>query len=109
MSHDRKRWRELAFLLLRFPAGIVTATVAAVALTTPVSVALAPVVARTDDTEPFGSWTYSSRIEDVAGAWWGWVLVPVGVALLIGALHATNALAGACGRWAERWLGAEGE
>ena len=36
MSRDRARWRELGYLMLRFPAGIATFTLAVTALTVPV-------------------------------------------------------------------------
>src|SRR3546814_15678788 len=46
MSRDRARWREFCYLMLRFPAGIATFTLAVTALTAPVIVAYAPVSAR---------------------------------------------------------------
>jgi hypothetical protein len=98
MSGERDRRRELGFLLLRFPVGIATFTGAVTAMATPVLVAYAPFVARYDD-EPFGDWALSSRMENVATSSWAWLLVPLGIALLIPAFHALNALARGCGRW----------
>ena len=106
MSRERDRWRELGYLLLRFPVGIATFTVAVTALATPVMVAYAPFVARYGGDHPFGDWAVSSRMEDVASSSWSWFLVPFGAAMLIAAFHLINALANACGRWTETWLGA---
>ena len=102
-AREHDRWRELAFLMLRFPVGIATFTVAVTAIAAPLSVAWAPFQARIED-EPFGDWALSSRMEDVATSPWSWAFVPLGLLLLVAALHLTNALAGACGRWAARWL-----
>jgi hypothetical protein len=104
MSRDRDRWRELAYLLLRFPAGVATFTVAVTALATPLMIAWAPFNVRRDD-HPFGDWALSSRMENVTSSSWSWSLVPLGFAALIGSFHLMNGLAKACGRWATRWLG----
>jgi hypothetical protein len=104
MSRDRDRWRELAYLLLRFPAGIATFTVAVTALATPLMVSWAPLAVRLDN-QPFGDWALSSKMEDVASNSWSWFLVPLGFAMFIGSFHLMNCLAKACARWATRWLG----
>ncbi len=90
MSGDRDRWREVAFLLLRFPVGIATFTAAVTAIATPAAVAYAPFSGRTSSP-------------------WAWLLIPLGGALLIAAFHLMNALANACGRWAKAWLAAGGD
>ena len=105
MSRNRDRWRELAYLLLRFPVGIATFTVAVTALATPFMVAWAPFNVRLADSHPFGDWALSSRMEDVASSSWSWFLVPLGFAMLIGSFHLINGVAKACGRWATRSLG----
>jgi hypothetical protein len=105
MTLERDRWRELAFVMLRFPVGIATFTAAAAALTAPVAVAMAPFTARFDDSEPFGTWRYATEMEDLASSPFGWLLVPLGLVLFVAALHLLDALARACGRWAWSWLG----
>ncbi len=107
MSSDRDRWRELGYLMLRFPAGIVTFTAAVTALATPFVVAYAPFSARYGGNHPFGDWSQSSRMEDAASSSWAWFLVPFGFVLLIASFHLLNALARACGRWTTAWLGAD--
>lgn len=107
MSRDRDRWRELAYLLLRFPVGIATFTAAVTAVATPLLVAYAPFNVRYVDEHPFGDGALSSRMEDVASSPWAWLLVPLGLAMLVASLHLLNALARACGRWTRAWLGAE--
>lgn len=99
MTRDRDRWRELGYLMLRFPAGVATFTAAVTALVTPFLVAYAPIVAHHDE-EPFGDWALSSRMVDVASSPWAWLLVPLGVMLLIVSFHLLNALARVCARWA---------
>jgi hypothetical protein len=107
MTADRDRWREVGFLLLRFPVGIATFTVAATALATPAMVAYAPIAARSGDAEPFGDWALSSNLQDLAGSPWAWFLVPLGALLLVGSFHLLNAVAKANGRWVAASLGTE--
>ena len=107
MSRDRDRWRELGYLLLRFPVGIATFTAAVTALATPVMVAYAPFNVRYVNDHPFGNWTLSSRMEDVAASSWSWFLVPLGAGMLIASFHLMNSLARACGRWTAAWLGVD--
>ena len=104
MTRDRDRWRELGYVMLRFPIGVATFTAAVTAVATPLMVAYAPIAARHVD-EPFGDWALSSRMEDVASSSpWSWLLVPLGLVMLIASFHLMNALARTCGRWATAWL-----
>jgi hypothetical protein len=105
MTGDRRRWRELGFLLARFPAGIATFTAAVTALAVPVLVAYTPIHGRYVD-QDFGDWFWSSELEHFAStSAWSWLLVPLGLGLMFVAFHLLNALARACGRWAVAWLG----
>jgi hypothetical protein len=104
MSADRDRWRELGYLMLRFPVGVATFTAATTALATPFIVAYAPIAARREE-EPFGDWALSARMDDMASSPWAWFLIPLGLVLLFGSLHLMNALAKACGRLASKCLG----
>ena len=107
MTRDRDRWRELGYLMLRFPIGIATFAAAVTAIATPLLVAYAPIVARYDD-QPFGDWALSSRMEDIAtSSPWSWLLMPLGLVLLIASFHLMNAMASVCGRWSNAWLGGE--
>jgi hypothetical protein len=106
MTRQRDRWRELGYLMLRFPAGIATFVAAVTVLATPLLIAYAPFAARYEGDHPFGDWAMSSRMEDVASsAPWSWLLVPLGAVLLVGSLHVVNAVARACARWSTAWLG----
>jgi hypothetical protein len=108
MTRERDRWRELGYLLMRFPVGIATFTAAVTALAVPVLVAYAPFTARFGGNDAFGNWSGSSRLEDVASSSpWSWFLVPLGLVMLIGSFHLINVLATACGRWTRAWLGVE--
>ena len=104
MTLDRDRWREVGYLMLRFPVGVATFTAAVTAIATPLMVAYAPIVARHDE-QPFGDWALSSRMEEVASnSPWSWLLVPLGLVMLIASFHLMNAVARVCGRWARAWL-----
>jgi hypothetical protein len=106
MTRERDRWRELGYLLLRFPVGIATFTAATTALAVPGLVAYAPFTARFGGDEPFGNWSGGSRLEDVASSSpWSWFLVPLGLVMLIASFHLINVMAKACGRWTRVWLG----
>jgi hypothetical protein len=105
MSADRARWRELGYLILRFPAGVATFVVAVTALTVPAVLAYAPIHARYVD-DSFGNWFWSSELEHFAArSPWSWGLVPLGLVMLLGAFHLMNGLAKACGRWTANQLG----
>jgi hypothetical protein len=106
LSRERDRWRELGLLLLRFPAGIATFTIAVTALAVPLIVAYAPFSARYVD-DSFGDWFWSDELERFATSAWSWFLVPLGLGLLFVAFHLMNGLAKACGRWAAAWLDAD--
>jgi hypothetical protein len=107
MSRDRARWREFGYLMLRFPAGIATFTLAVSALTVPVMIAYTPIYARVAD-ESFGDWFWSSELQDFATSNpWSWALLPAGLLLVFAAFHALNALARVCGRWTTAWLGGD--
>ncbi|MBI4934328.1 MAG: sensor domain-containing protein [Actinobacteria bacterium] len=104
MTADARRRRELAFLLLRFPVGIATFTVAVAAFTVPVMVAVAPIQAR-HEPHPFGESSIAPTLERIAGGSpWSWLLVPLGLALFVGAFHLVNAMGTASARWARAWL-----
>ena len=104
LSADPQRIRELWYLLLRFPAGVATFTVAVTALTVPLSLAYAPLAARITGDEPFGDWSHSEQLERIFDSAWSWGAVPVAALVLLVSLHLTNAVARACARWAERSL-----
>ena len=104
MTRDRDRWRELGYLMLRFPIGVATFTAAVTAIATPLMVAYAPIVVRYDE-QPFGDWALSSRMEDVVSSSpWSWLLVPLGLVMLVASFHLMNRVAIVCGRWATAWL-----
>ena len=108
LSRDRARWRELCFLMLRFPAGVATFTLAVTALTAPVMIGWAPIYARfvNDADDAFGDWFWSTELRNFANDNpWSWTLIPAGIALLFAAFHTLNAAAGACARWTTAWLG----
>jgi hypothetical protein len=104
MSRERARWRELGYLLLRFPVGVATFAVAVTAVATPAIAAYTPIHARYVD-DSFGDWFWSTELEQFAArSPWSWLLVPLGLITLITAFHLLNALADSCRRWTAAWL-----
>ena len=104
LTAERDRWRELGYLMLRFPVGVATFTIAVAALTAPIIVAYAPIYARYVD-DSFGDWFWASELEDFASnSPWSWLLLPLGLTMLIVSYHLMNALASRCARWNAAWL-----
>jgi hypothetical protein len=76
---DGASWRGAAYLLLRFPAGIVTFSVAVGAYGAAASMIAAPVLAPLDgDAWGFGAWQVDTALEGLA-------LVPLGLLTLVAA------------------------
>ena len=88
-------WKGIAYLLLRFPAGIATFTVAVTLVSTSLGMTFAPVYMWTSDDLTWGSWAFDPF-------WWSFLLVPVGIVMVFVSLHVMNALATACAKWT-RW------
>lgn len=88
-------WKGIVYLLLRFPAGIATFTIAVTLVSTSVAMAFAPAYMWTSDDLTWGSWTFDPF-------WWSFLLIPVGLVLIFVSLHVMNALAVVCARWT-RW------
>ena len=103
LSGDATRRREAGFLMLRFPVGIATFTIAVVVLTAPAAVAYAPFAAHFGH-DSFGTWQHGERLHDAVAGGWGWSLVPAAAALFVGGVHLLNWAAESCGRWATGWL-----
>lgn len=88
-------WKGIGYLLLRFPVGVVTFTVAVTLVSTSLAMTFAPTYTWAGDDVTWGSWSFDPF-------WWSFLLVPVGVLLTFVSLHVMNALAAACGAWT-RW------
>jgi hypothetical protein len=94
MSHA-PTWKGIAYLLLRFPAGIATFTIAVTLVATSLGLAFAPVYMWVSDDLTWGSWTFDPF-------WWSFLLVPLGIVMVVVSLHLLSALATASALWA-RW------
>ncbi len=109
VSNDVARWRELRYLLLRFPIGIGTFVIAVALPTIAAAIVWTPFYLRRDDHD-WGTWPLSTTIEDLGtSSPWSWLLVPVGVLFGIASLYVMNQLAGTCGRWTARAIGSSGD
>jgi len=96
VSSDAARWRELRFLLLRFPLGIATFTLAVALPTIAATLMWTPFYLRSDDHD-WGTWPLSTTIENLTSAW-SWLFVPAGLIVGVVSLWAMNWLAKTCGR-----------
>jgi hypothetical protein len=89
---DGYGWRGMLYLLLRFPVGVFTFTLAVTLVSTSLGLTFAPTWMWTSDNiEMFGT--------DVDPFPWSFLCVPIGIVLTFVSLHLMNALARACGRW----------
>jgi hypothetical protein len=95
---DPGTWRGIPYLLLRFPAGIATFTIAVTLTATSLAMAFAPTYMWTSD-----DLTWADRTFDPFP--WSFALVPVGIVFFFVSLHVMNTLAVVCGRWARSSLG----
>lgn len=93
---DAASWRGIAYLLVRFPAGLATFTIAIAAFGVAASLLAAPIVAPIDgDPWTFGDWQVDTVVEGLA-------LVPAGVITLVAAGWISEGL-GALSRELARW------
>jgi hypothetical protein len=95
---DRGTWRGIQYLVLRFPAGIATFTIAVTLTATSLAMAFAPTYMWSSD-----DLTWADRTYDPFP--WSFALVPVGIVFFFVSLHVMNALATVSGRWARYSLG----
>jgi hypothetical protein len=108
MTSDTGRWREVAYLMARFPAGVATFVVAVSCLTISTAIVYAPLYARYVADHTFGDWALSTELHRFAtSSPWSWLLIPLGGLCFVVSLHVMNALAAACGRWTTSWLGGD--
>jgi hypothetical protein len=92
---DGYGWKGMLYLLLRFPVGIFTFTLAVTLVSTSLGLATAPAWMWTSDEieiNLFGMTTVDPYP-------WSFLLVPIGIVLTFVSLHLMNALAELCGRW----------
>lgn len=91
-------WKGIVYLLLWFPVGIATFTVAVTLVSTSLAMTFAPVYMWAGDDVTWGSWTFDPF-------WWSFLLVPVGIVLGFASLHVMNALATMCAKWTSWSIG----
>jgi hypothetical protein len=91
MGH-RPTWKGIGYLLLRFPAGIATFTIAVTLVSVSLGMTFAPVYMWTSDDVTWGSTTFDPF-------WWSFLLVPIGAMSVFVSLHLMNAIATVCAQW----------
>ncbi len=98
MIRDRPTWKGFWYLMLRFPVGVATFTVAVTLMAVSLGMAFAPLYMWASDDLTWGGWTFDPYP-------WSFALVPIGIVSTFVSLHALNLLADACGRWTRASLG----
>ncbi|MFC1994154.1 sensor domain-containing protein [Chloroflexota bacterium] len=98
LLNNRVTWTGMLYLLLKFPIGIVTFTVAVTLISLSVSLSTAPAWMWTNDRYTWGDWNYDPFT-------WSWIPVLIGIPLLFISLHAMNYMTAALGRLTREMLG----
>jgi hypothetical protein len=86
-------WRDLAYLFVKFPLGLVSFLLLVVLASVIASLFAMPVLAIYDVPAVNGTW--------VPPLWFGLLCVPLGLLALVISLHVMNAWGWICARWAE--------
>ena len=94
---DRLTWTGMVYLLLRFPLGIATFTVAVTLVAVTLALLLAPAYMWTSDDLKIGSTSYDPYP-------WAWLLMVLGIPMVFISLNAMNELATGSGRLARVML-----
>jgi hypothetical protein len=91
-------WTGVLYLLLKFPVGIATFTIAVTLVSVSLGLLFAPSWAWTSGPLTWGSWTFDPFP-------WSWLLTLIGIPMIFISLHLMNALAVASGQMTRAMLG----
>ncbi len=94
---DRVTWTGVLYLLLKFPLGIVTFTIAVTLIAVTVGFLAAPTYMWTSDSIVWGSWSFDPFP-------WSWILTIIGIPMVFISLHLMNAIAVVFGRMTRAML-----
>ena len=94
----RVTWTGVLYLLLKFPIGIATFTIAVTLVSVTLGLLFAPIWAWTSDPLTWGGWTFDPFP-------WSWILTLIGIPMLFISLHLMNGAAFMSGRLARVMLG----
>ncbi len=95
---DRVTWTGVLYLLLKFPLGIMTFTIAVTLIAVTVGFLAAPTYMWTSDSIVWGSWSFDPFP-------WSWILTIIGIPMVFISLHLMNAIAVVFGRMTRVMLG----
>ena len=95
---DRVTWTGVLYLLLRFPVGIATFTIAVTLVAVSVGLLTAPAYMWASDPLTWGDWSFDPFP-------WSWILTLVGIPAVFISLHLMNGAAFLSGRLARVMLG----
>jgi hypothetical protein len=95
---DKVTWTGLFYLLLKFPVGIATFTVAVTLVSVTLGLLFAPAYAWTSDPLAWGVWEFDPFP-------WSWIATLLGIPMIFISLHLINGMALLSGRMARVLLG----
>ncbi len=95
---NRLTWTGIIYLLLKFPIGIATFTIAITMLAVSVGFVFAPAYLWTSNTLVWGNWVFDPYP-------WAWILTAIGIPMVFVSLHFMNAAAMAFGGMTRIMLG----
>ena len=95
---DGSTWTGMLYLLLKFPFGIATFTIAVTLVSFTAGLLAAPAYMWTTDPWVVGSWSFDPFP-------WSWVLTIIGIPMVFISLHVMNSVAFLSGRAARTMLG----
>ena len=90
---DRVTWTGVLYLLLKFPFGIATFTIAVTVVSVTLGLLTAPAWMWTSDPVTWGDWSFDPFP-------WSWICTLVGIPMVFISLHLMNGAAAASGRLA---------
>ena len=99
---DRVTWTGVLYLLLKFPLGIATFTIAVTLISTTLGLLAAPLYTWASNPVTWGSWVFDPFP-------WSWILTLIGIPMIFISLHLMNGVAVLFGKLTRSMLGKPSE
>ena len=99
---DRVTWTGVLYLLLKFPLGIATFTIAVTLISTTLGLLAAPLYTWASNPVVWGSWEFDPFP-------WSWILTLIGIPMIFISLHVMNGVAALFGKLTRSMLGKSSE
>ncbi len=99
---DRVTWTGVLYLILKFPLGIATFTIAVTLISTTLGLLAAPLYTWASNPVTWGSWVFDPFP-------WSWILTLIGIPMIFISLHLMNGVAILFGKLTRSMLGKSGD